>query len=147
MNMLYDIFVSFVGAFLGFLFALLSEAVISSYARSKDIRAYLTNIREELSEIRKVLNDNKDDIAASFMFDVPLLEAFIASGEVRHILKKSYYKTLISINTKIKKANEIEEARDNPDLIIIKRQGILEVLDELLSNSDFIGDAPLKHPM
>ena len=140
MEILYDFSVSLFGAFFGFLFALLSEAIISNRARQKDIKIYLTNIRDELSEIRHALNNNKNNVETKLLFDFPLLEAFIASGEIRYIIKNTYYKHLIRINTKMKIANDLEEVHERKELALAKRKEILQLLDELLSDTNFLKD-------
>ena len=99
--MLYDVVVSFIGAFLGFAFALLSEAIIQKIVRKRDINSYLRNIQIELRTIRNSLDKHKDSADISLFFDIPIWEAFISSGDIRYLMNKSYYSDLLNTYSKI----------------------------------------------
>ena len=139
--MWYDIFVSFIGALLGFAFALLGEAIISLFVRKRDVKCYLRNIRQELSEIYEKLVAHKDAEDIILFFDIPIWEAFIQSGDIRYLLNKSFYVDLLSIYSKIKNVNDLEAANqeDKLDAQIVKnRNEIYNSLSAFLSDSSFL---------
>ena len=138
--MLYDVVVSFIGAFLGFAFALLSEAIIQKIVRKRDINSYLRNIQIELRTIRNSLDKHKDSADISLFFDIPIWEAFISSGDIRYLMNKSYYSDLLNTYSKIKRANELESVnRDDvvDNLVISKRNEIYSSIRNLFDNQEF----------
>lgn len=138
--MLYDVVVSFIGAFLGFAFALLSEAIIQKIVRKRDINSYLRNIQIELRTIRNSLDKHKDSADISLFFDIPIWEAFISSGDIRYLMNKSYYSDLLNTYSKIKRANELESVnRDDvvDNLVISKRKEIYSSIRNLFDNQEF----------
>lgn len=138
-SMLYDVWVSFIGAFLGFLFALLSEMIISKIVGKQEIKSYMRNIRKELQAVYEALEEHKDSRDLSLMFDLPIWEAFVLSGEIRELLNTSFYVDLLTVYSKLKKANELEaNDPDNDDAIISKRNEVYQCLTALFVNEDFI---------
>lgn len=138
--MLYDILVSFIGAFLGFAFALLSEAIVEKLVRRRDINSYLKNIKQELQVIKAVLESHKDSKDMELFFDVPIWEAFISSGDIRYLLNKTYYTELLNVYTKIKKANELESLNNDDsydDSIVKKRNEVYASIVFLFSDQEF----------
>jgi len=139
--MWYDIFVSFIGALLGFAFALLGEAIISWFVRKRDIKCYLKNIKQELSEIYEKLVTHKDAEDIILFFDIPIWEAFIQSGDIRYLLNKSFYVELLNVYSKIKNVNDLEVANQDDKLdkqIIKKRNEIYNSLSNVLSDPSFL---------
>ena len=90
--------------------------------------------------IFEVLEEHKDSNDIELMFDIPIWEAFIQSGEIRYLLKKTYYIDLLNVYSKLKKANELETLNQNDEmdeLIILKRNELYDSLKQLLSDNDF----------
>lgn len=126
---------SFIGGFLGFGFAILTEALIN-HKQSKNDRAKLkNNLIDELRGIANALNGHEADLVA-ISFDTPIWQSIISTGILLSLLKddKSLYDEIMLIYNHIYSLRIMEQnIEKNQKSIEQLRKTITDSIDELLN--------------
>jgi len=103
-----DIAISFVGAFFGFLFAIISGSIfnkILSYIRKRDI---LKSLKNELREIKQSLEEDTNH-STYFRYNYSIWKTIESSGGILSLSQMKEYKELIAIYEKIYFADMFEQ--------------------------------------
>lgn len=126
---------SFIGGFLGFGFAILTEALIN-HKQSKNDRAKLkNNLIDELKGIANALKGHESDLVA-ISFDTPIWQSIISTGILLSLLKddKSLYDEIMLIYNHIYSLRIMERnIEKNQKLIEQLRKTITDSITELLN--------------
>lgn len=126
---------TFVGAYLGFKYAIKAEKKLSN-ERDKETRLFLLNrLRNELLIIKNNLEKSwsKRDVILTYEFTSWKL--MLTTGDLRLFSDEPYYTTMITLCSQIEFLMEIERNNDYINTVIEVRKSIL---DQLSSDSEHI---------
>ena len=135
MNFIYDFFVEFIAAFLGFFFAIVFSGINTKYESRKKLKVIVSGIRNELQDIRKSLNDYlNNEIALRHRIATPTWDCLQFAGGVLDLIDKEYYDDLLTVYSLIKIYNEEKKDMDDKEILaqtraIVAQSGL--VLDSM----------------
>ena len=132
MEFLYDCLVEFVGAFLGFAFALFLAGMSNKYDDKKKNQMILNGIRNELEDINSSVKQyTEKKIALKHRIAIPTWDSLQYSGGIMGIMEHPCYDGVLTVYSSIRRYNEeykdftIEDA--NKELVMIE-----ELIDGVL---------------
>lgn len=128
----WQIFYSFIGGFLGFGFALLTEALINKIEDNNLKRELHYNLIDEVTSIADNLRNNENKRLPIY-FELPIWNSIISTGMLLSLLKdnKEIYDRIILIYNRVFALKEMEKDVDKnyDDLVNIRFEIIIKIDD------------------
>lgn len=130
----WQIFYSFIGGFLGFGFALLTEALINKIEDNNLKRELHSNLIDEVTSIADNLRNNENKRLPIY-FELPIWNSIISTGMLLSLLKdnKEIYDRIILIYNRVFALKEMEKDVDkNYDNLVNIRFEIIIKIDDMM---------------
>lgn len=125
---------SFIGGFLGFGFALLTEALVNKAKNKNEKKELHSNLMDELKSIADNLRNNETEDVPIY-FEVPIWHAIISTGMLLSLLKdnKKMYDMIILIYNRVFALKEMEkDINKNCSNIYNLRYEIVSKIDDIM---------------
>ncbi len=129
----WQILYSFIGGFLGFGFALLTEALVARQKGKSDRLKTKENLIDELNGINTLMT-GKEDFQGIIHFETPIWDAVVTTGGILAMLRedKPFYDNLLIIYNKLSGHKKMEENfSDNSEAIATLRKEIIKKISEV----------------
>lgn len=129
----WQILYSFVGGFLGFGFALLTEALLNSFKKKEERKKLYNNLIDELKSISDNLRGN-EKVSVPIYFDTPIWFSLNSTGIILSLVNTDdkIYNEVIMIYNRIYAMKEMEKNIDYFQCNITKiRTEIVEKIDNI----------------
>ena len=121
---------SFIGGFLGFGFALLTEALANHFKNKNALKELHTNLMDELKSIAENLRNNENKKVPIY-FETPIWHSITSTGSLLSLLNenKEIYDKVILIYNRVYALKEMEEDIDKNfiDISSIRKQIVTKI--------------------
>lgn len=126
----WQILYSFIGGFLGFGFALLTEALANHFKNKNALKELHTNLMDELKSIAENLRNNENKKVPIY-FETPIWHSITSTGSLLSLLNenKEIYDKVILIYNRVYALKEMEEDIDKNfiDISSIRKQIVTKI--------------------
>jgi len=130
-----NLFCTFVGAYLGFKYAIKAENKLSN-ERDSETREFLLNrLRNELLTIKANLEKSWNKMDVILTYEFTSWKLMLTTGDLKLFSDEPYYTTMITLCSQIEFLMEIERNNDYLNTVIAVRKS---VLDQLSSDNNHI---------
>lgn len=129
----WQVLYAFIGSFLGFGFALFTEAIINAISSKKERERRKDSLSDELRGIAKFFKGNEDKDVPLYI-EVPVWQAICSTGTIFPFLKEDeqLYNAVMEIYNNIYALRELEKEMDRYYEIICElRRQVVSEIDEL----------------
>lgn len=131
----WQIFYSFIGGFLGFGFALLTEALIQKNEDYKLRKELHSNLIDEVTSIADNLRNNENERSPIY-FELPIWNSIISTGMLLSLLNdnKDIYDRIILIYNRVFALKEMEKDVDTNYIDVVNiRLEIINKIDDMMN--------------